>query len=82
MQKLSKGKTLSWPTKFVQRVHMDINYLDYVSLRGHNYLLALIDRATCYVWTYVMRALSGSEVIEALKKICLDSGQLTSKVFT
>ena len=60
---------------------MDIIYGECIDLGGHRYILKLADRATQYVWTYGIRALSGSDVIQDLKNNLLYTGRITSKFY-
>ena len=60
---------------------MDIIYGECIDLGGHRYILKLVDRATQYVWTYGIRALSGSDVIQDLKNNLLYTGRITSKFY-
>ena len=45
---------------------MDIGYGGCVALGKQRYVLTLFNRATCYVWAYGMRALSGTGVNQDL----------------
>ena len=46
---------------------MRIGYVDWFSLEGHYYILNLVEIETCYTWTYEMKALSGTELIQELQ---------------
>ena len=54
--------------------------MDCIALGGHCYVLTLVDRATRFTWTYGMRALSGSDFIQAIQEFGLDTARLTSKL--
>ena len=77
-----KGIPITRPTKLLQHIHMDIGYGDCVALGRHRYILALVNRATCYVWTYGIRALSGTDIIYFLQVFRLSAGRLPSKFYT
>ena len=77
-----KCKTLSWPTSFIQHIHMYIGYGEWVSLQGHCYIITLVNQATCYVFTRGMHALSWSGVIQELQWFWLVAVRLQSKFYT
>ena len=60
---------------------MYIGFGDYTALGGHHYFLTLVNRTTCYVWTYDMRELSGKDAIKYLQEFRLDVGRLPSKFY-
>ena len=68
--------SITHSTKFLHHVHMVIDYGDCVSLGRHQYLLTLVEMETRYVWTYGIRALSGSDVIQALQESRMDAYHL------
>ena len=59
--------TLSHPTNYLQRVHINIIYGECVALGVHRCVLTLIDRPTLYFWAYVTRTLSCADLIQDLQ---------------
>ena len=72
----------SLTTKFLQFVHMEIEYGDWIKLMLNQYIRTLIECSRGNVLTYDMHALSGSDTIQALQQFCLDVGQLPSRFYT
>ena len=50
----TKGKTIKKRLQFLEKIHMEIVFGDYVALGGHWYALLLVDVATRYCWIYGM----------------------------
>ena len=46
--KISKGKPITCPTNFLQRIHMNIGYRDCLAFGKHRYVLNLFNRETCH----------------------------------
>jgi hypothetical protein len=55
---------------------MDIASRDCVSVGGFHYALILVDRATCYNWTFGLNTLSSSDIISALRLFRASAGRL------
>ena len=55
---------------------MDIASRDCVSVGGYRYALILVDRATCYNWTFGLNTLSSSDIISALRLFRVSAGRL------
>ena len=76
LRKRKRGKPLP-PTKhYMEKVHLDIVYGDYVSRLGYRYALLLVDRATKYTWVYGLQSLAASNIIQALEEFRADAGCL------
>jgi hypothetical protein len=52
--------------RFLDVVHMDIAFGNYVSVGGYCYALMLIDRPMQYNWTFGLKTLSLADIISAL----------------
>jgi hypothetical protein len=61
-----KGKPLTQPRKYLDKVHLDIVFGDCLALGGFRYALVLVDVATRYCWVFGMQALTSNEIISAL----------------
>ena len=59
--------TISHPTNYLQRVHINIIYGECVALGVHRCVLSLIDCPMLYFWEYVMRTLSCADLIQDLQ---------------
>ena len=55
---------------------MGIGYDDCLSLRVHNYVLAVMYRGTRYLCTYAMRTFSGYDIIQAVQEFHNDADHL------
>jgi hypothetical protein len=75
--KAKKGGALD-RTKYcyLDAVHVDIAFVDCVSLGGFRYALILVDRATCYNWTFGLKDLSSASIISALCLFRASAGSL------
>jgi hypothetical protein len=59
---------------FLDVVHVDIAFGDYVSVGGFCYALFLVDQATHYNWVYGLKDLSGNSILSVLRSFKADAG--------
>ncbi len=52
---------------FLDVIHVDIAFGDYVSVVFFCHALILVDRATCYNWVYGLKDLSSDSILSALR---------------
>ena len=71
-----KGKPIKKRRQFLDKVHIDIVFGDFVALGGHRYALLLLDVATRYCWLYRMFSLSSTSITSALELFKSDTGRL------
>eukprot|EP00956_Cyclotella_meneghiniana_P020999 scaffold37679_cov76-Cyclotella_meneghiniana.AAC.13 len=76
MNKPDKGKPLTKPRKYLDKVHMDIVFGDCLSLGGYRYALLLVDVATRYCWIYGMQALTSNEIISCFEQFVSAAGDV------
>jgi hypothetical protein len=62
--------------RYLNAVHVDIAFGDYVSVGGFRYALILADRVTCYNWTFGLKDLSLASIISALRLFWASAGSL------
>ena len=79
LKRRRRGKVLPPSKKYLDKVHMDIVYGDFVSKLGFRYGLLLIDRATKYIWFYGLKSLSSDNIIAALEQFQADAGGLPTE---
>jgi hypothetical protein len=72
----AKGKPLSQPRKYLDKVHLDIVFGDCLALGGFRYAIVLVDVATRYCWVFGMQALTSNEIISALNSFTSIAGMV------
>jgi hypothetical protein len=72
----AKGKPLTTPCKYLDKVHLDIVFGDCLALGGYRYALVLVDVATRYCWVFGMQALTSNEIISALNSFTSLAGMV------
>jgi hypothetical protein len=72
----AKGKPLTQPRKYLDKVHLDIVFGDCLALGGYRYALVLVDVATRYCWVFGMQALTSTEIISALNSFTSLAGMV------
>ena len=73
------GKNIKKHRQYLNKVHMDIVFGNYLSLGGLQYALVLVDVATRYCWIYSLQSLTSPHIIAALKEFCANAGGLPAK---
>jgi hypothetical protein len=74
INKPDKGKTIKKHHRYLDKVHMDIVFVDCLSLGNYRYALVLVDVATRYYWLYGMQALTSNEIISCLVQFQVAAG--------
>jgi hypothetical protein len=59
---------------FLDIVHVNIAFGDYVSVGGFQYSLIFIDLATCYNWVFGLKDLSRDSILSAFRLFQVDAG--------
>ncbi len=62
--------------KYLDAVHIDIAFGDCLSIGGFWYALFLVDRATCYNWTFGLKTLTSDSILAALCLFWASAGSL------
>ncbi len=68
--------------RFLDAMHMDIAFGDCVSVGGFCYALILVDRATCYNWTFSLKDLTSASIISALRLFKASAGSLARTFYS
>jgi hypothetical protein len=76
INKPNKGKPLTQPRKYLDKVHMVIVFGDCLALGGFRYALVLVDVATRYCWVFGMQALTSTEIISCLNSFTSLAGMV------
>jgi hypothetical protein len=79
---LNKGKPLTKPCKFLDKVHLDIVYGKCLCLGSFQYAMLLVDVATPYCWVFSLATLTNAEIIAAFEDFCATAGGLPKKFHT
>ena len=72
----SQGKPIKKRRQYLDKVHMDIVFGEFMELGGHCYALRLGDAATIYCWLYGMSSLSSTSITSALENFKSEAGKL------
>ena len=61
--KAARGKSINrLPSKYLNIVHVDIAFGDWVSVRGYKFALIFVDQATHYNWTFGLKSLQHNDI--------------------
>jgi hypothetical protein len=81
--KANKGKPLD-RTKYLYLgvVHVDIAFGNCLSVGGFRYALILVDRATCYNWTFGLKDVLSASILGALRLFHALAGSLACSFYS
>jgi len=71
------GKANKKRRRYLDKVHMDIVFGDWLALGGFWYALVLVDMATRYSWVFGLPSLTSHNIIDALEAFCAEAGDIT-----
>jgi hypothetical protein len=61
---------------YLDAVHVDIAFGDCLSVGGFHYVLVLVDRATCYNWTFGLKDVCSTSILNTLRLFHAAAGSL------
>lgn len=76
--KQPKGAPLLTPTKYLQKVHLDIAFGDGLGWLGNRFALILVDQAIQYNWVIGVKSLHSHAIIAAFMQFRVEAGKLAT----
>ena len=64
--------------RYLNKVHVDIDFRETVAVGGAHYVLVSVDRATCYNWVFALKSLVKEEIKASLASSALRQDDLPS----
>jgi hypothetical protein len=74
IERNNKGKPLSRPTHFLEKVGMDFGYGHTDSPGGFKYSLLIVDYKTRNIYIYGLKGITGADIHNALSAFFIEAG--------
>ena len=75
--KAPRGKLIDrTPSRYLDIVHIDIAFRDWMSVRGYKYALIFVDQGTRFNWCFGLKSLPHNDIISAFLAFCAEAGNL------